>query len=111
MKKSAEKQKPAANDANVLKPENDAAVQSAKIGQEHPKMSEADANKIIKEDAALKKDIQSGETIITSSNAPADLSVLAKPMVHNPIGGKPVYETSEQARLALAAEGNLATPK
>lgn len=104
----------------VLTPEKDAAVQNAKIQgsvdipTEKEIIEKADdskgAKEIINEDKELKKDLEKGDATVASSSVANDLSVLAKPMVPNPIGGKPVYETSLQARLAQAAKGELATP-
>src|SRR5215217_5740917 len=66
-----------------------------------------ESKEVIKEDEKVKEAIASGDV---SGLTPAQLSVLQKPMVASPENGKPVYETAEQAMLALQASGKLVTP-
>lgn len=99
----------------VLTPENDIAVKAAsgeKIGEQtKPDFADTkESTKIQKEDDQLKEDILSGDVKLSGSNNTADMSVLARPMVPHPVSGNPVYETSDQARLAEGLKGNLYTP-
>jgi len=76
---------------------------SPKVEMDDSKESKA----VIKEDEKVKEAINAGDV---SGLTASQLSVLQKPLVADPVSGKPVYETAEQYHLAMAAAGKLSTP-
>ena len=66
-----------------------------------------ESKEVIKDDEKVKEAVNSGDVAGLTA---AQLSVLQKPMVADPISKKPVYETAEQYHLAMAAAGKLSTP-
>lgn len=111
---TAAEQKAKAEDAkktqNVLTPEKDEMVKSAKLQEdkEQPEINDDKESKAkVKEHEEFVEGLGTGEVKLSGDVKGTDLSTIKKPLVADPNSGRPVYETNEQYLKSEAAKGNL----
>lgn len=98
----------------VLTPENDIAVQAAagiRVGElaEPVEFEKTKENKeVIENHDEAKEKVADGSATATSTS-PYDAAVLGRPLVADPVSGKPVAESADQAAMIAALSGGLAT--